>query len=185
MVSVGRLDVLQVLSHASAVIAEGEVHQLKTANNLATTAGEYDQVIGAKTAAFIAAAMRVVPWRRGQRQRRLLVWKPTARSWALHSKWSMMPFDFTSSEADMGKAAGDDFREGKVTLPIILTCAAGDEDQRAFWQRTIERLDQHEGDLDQAMKYLDQHQAITQTLAIAGQAGQRALDAWCPSQMGI
>ena len=86
--------------------------------------------------------------------------------------------DFTASEKDMGKAVGDDFREGKVTLPIILAFAAGDEAEQAFWRRTIEKVDQRDGDLDQALAYLAQHKAIDQTLNAAKQAGKWQKERW-------
>ena len=177
MVSVGRLDVLETLSKASAKIAEGEVHQLKTANDLKTTQDDYVAVIGAKTAALFEAAMRVGG---------LVADAPTAQVAALATYGDQLglafqmaddALDFASTEKAMGKAAGDDFREGKVTLPIILAYAAGDEDQRAFWKRTIEKLDQSEADLETAQTYLSQHQAIEQTLAQAEGAGDKAIHA--------
>ena len=164
MVSVGRLDVLQVLSHASAVIAEGEVHQLKTANNLATTAQEYNQVIGAKTAALFAAAMRVGGLAAGAEAPLLTALETYGTQLGLAFQMADDALDFTASEKDMGKAMGDDFREGKVTLPLILAFAAGGQEEKTFWRRTIEKVDQRDGDLDQALIYLTKHQAIDQTL---------------------
>jgi len=174
MVAVGRLDVLQILSAASATIAEGEVHQLKTANDLGTTQDDYLAVIGAKTAALFDAAMQVGGLVADASAVQLEALKTYGHELGLAFQMADDALDFAATAKDMGKAAGDDFREGKVTLPIILAYAAGDEEQKAFWRRCIERLDQQEADLETALAYLDQHQAIAQTLTQAEASGTRA-----------
>ena len=174
MVAVGRLDVLLVLSAASATVAEGEVHQLKTTNDLSTRQEDYLAVIGAKTAALFAAALWVGGLVADASPEQISALKTYGRELGLAFQMADDALDFSAKTQDMGKAGGDDFREGKVTLPIILAYAAGDGDQRAFWCRCIERLDQKEADLAIAITYLNQHQAITQTLAQAQAAGVRA-----------
>ena len=174
MVAVGRLDVLKVLSAASATIAEGEVHQLKTANDLSTTREDYVAVIGAKTAALFDAAMQVGGLVAEATPAQLEALKTYGNELGLAFQMADDALDFAATEKDMGKAVGDDFREGKVTLPIILAFEAGDEAEGAFWKRCIERVDQTDADLETALGYLAKHKAIARTLAEAASAGARA-----------
>ena len=174
MVAVGRLDVLETLSRASATIAEGEVHQLKTTNDLSTTQETYIQVIGAKTAALFEAAMRAGALVAGAKDREVEALGRYGYELGIAFQMADDALDFSASKADMGKASGDDFREGKVTLPIILAYQAGDGDERAFWQRCIEKLDQKDTDLATARAYLESHGALKQTLARAQAAGNVA-----------
>jgi octaprenyl-diphosphate synthase len=177
MVEDGSLKILDILSSASAVIAEGEVAQLITANDTETSETAYLDVINAKTATLFAAACRVGA---------VVADRPRVEEEALESFGLNLGIafqlvddviDYTSSRDEMGKSAGDDFREGKITLPVVLAFRRGSDDERAFWRRTLEDLDQADGDLDQAMALLDRHGALRDTLERAGHYGAIARDA--------
>ena len=177
MVEDGSLKVLDILSRAAATIAEGEVLQLVIQNDLSTTEDRYLDVIKGKTAALFAAACQVGA---------VVAARPPAEEQALASYGMNLgiafqlvddALDYAADQATLGKTVGDDFREGKITLPILAAYAAGDETERVFWRRTIEALDQTEADLDHAMALIARHGAIATTLARAADfAGQAKAD---------
>jgi len=164
MLETGDLNVLGILANASAVIAEGEVLQLHSANNLATTEEHYLQVVSAKTAALFAAAAEAGP--------ALAKREPDFVS-ALHDYGMNLgiafqlvddALDYSGRQAVMGKAVGDDFREAKMTLPVILAYQRADEQARAFWKRVIESGTQSGDDLNHAISLVEQTGAIRETL---------------------
>lgn len=167
MVSDGSLDVLAILSKASATIAEGEVAQLTTANDLNTSQEHYFRVIRAKTAALFAAACEIGA---------VITDQPKARKEALHGYGEKLgiafqlvddALDYSAKQEKLGKTIGDDFREGKVTLPVVLAYKQAGPQERTFWKRCVENLDQEEGDLQKALAYLHQHESLTKTLTLA------------------
>jgi octaprenyl-diphosphate synthase len=177
MVEDGSLRVLEILSRAAAVIAEGEVHQLMTANDTSTSEAAYLEVIEAKTAALFAAASRVGA---------VLADRPPPEEEALDRFGRHLGIayqlvddvlDFTAQEAELGKSLGDDFRDGKITLPILIAFARADGEERAFWRRTLEDGDQQPDDLDRAIRMLDRHGALTETLARARVHASNAIEA--------
>ena len=177
MVEVGSLEVLRILSEASSVIAEGEVLQLQTANNTATTETAYLEGIESKTAKLFAAACQIGG---------VIAEPPAAERDALESYGTNIGIafqlvddvlDYSARQATLGKAIGDDFREGKITLPVILAFRRGDEDERAFWRRTMEKLDQKDGDLDRAIELMQKHRALADSLERAHHYGKMARDA--------
>lgn len=177
MVEDGSLDVLAILSRASAVIAEGEVLQLTTANDTDTTEDQYLEVISAKTAALFAAACRIGA---------VVAERPKAEERALESYGKNLGIafqliddvlDYSANQTDLGKAVGDDFRDGKITLPIVLAFRRGTEDERKFWRRTLEDMEQADGDLDEALRLLDRHKALDDTISRARHYGAMARDA--------
>jgi octaprenyl-diphosphate synthase len=160
MVETGSLRVLGILSNAAATIAEGEVLQLTAAHNLATDEGIYTRVIHGKTAALFSAATEVGG---------VIADAPEERVQALFAYGDAigMAFQVVDDVLDyggvsgmLGKNVGDDFREGKLTLPVIRAVAAADADERAFWSRVIEKRDQREGDLDRALALMARHGAL-------------------------
>jgi octaprenyl-diphosphate synthase len=164
MVEDGSLKVLAVLSRAAATIAEGEVLQLATQNDLSTTEDRYLAVIQGKTAALFAAACQVGA---------IVADRPEAEEAALASYGSNLgiafqlvddALDYSADQATLGKTVGDDFREGKITLPVLAAYHAGDAAEQAFWRRTIEHSDQLPADLDHAMALMARHGAIAITL---------------------
>lgn len=178
MVADGSLPVLAILSQAAATIAEGEVLQLATQNDLATSEERYLEVVRGKTAALFAAAAQVGA---------ALAERPNAEERALaeYGQNLGMAFqltddalDYAAEQATLGKTVGDDFREGKVTLPVLLAFAAGDAAERRFWRTTIEDDEQNAGDFAKACAFLERHGAIAATIARASEftkAAQRAL----------
>jgi octaprenyl-diphosphate synthase len=167
MTADGSLAVLKILSEASAVIAEGEVQQLLTANDIETTVEAYLAVIGAKTAVLFAAACRigaVVAERPAAEEEALRVFGQ-----ALGMAFQLVDdlLDYTAREADLGKAIGDDFRDGKLTLPVVLAIARATPEERGFWRRCLEDQDQQPGDLDRAIQLCQRHGTLAETLAMA------------------
>ena len=167
MVETRDLKVLEILSQASATIAEGEVLQLTAASNLATTEAVYTQVIRGKTAALFEAATEVGGVIAGapEAQVQALARYGDAIGMAFQIVDDLLDWGGVSGE--MGKNTGDDFRERKLTLPVIRAIAAADDAERAFWERTIARGDQRSGDLEEAMALLAHHGALTATREVA------------------
>lgn len=179
MVDVGSLGALRVLSNAAAVIAEGEVMQLAAAKNLATTEDTYYAVINAKTAALFAAAAEVgaVIAERPEAEARALC--DYGRHLGLAFQLMDDVLDYSGERARLGKNIGDDFSEGKVTLPVILAHADGTPEERAFWQRTIAEGEVKDGDLETAMALIARQGALERTIERAighGEQAARALD---------
>ncbi len=177
MVEDGSLDVLRILSSASAVIAEGEVHQLITANDTATSETAYLDVIRAKTATLFAAACRIGA---------VVADRPKVEEEALDSYGLNLGIafqliddvlDFAARRESLGKNIGDDFRDGKITLPIVLAFRRGSESERGFWRRTLEELEQQEGDLEHAIQLMEKHGSLRDTVARARHYGAIARDA--------
>ena len=174
MVADGSLRVLKVLSDASATIAEGEVHQLLTANDTETTRAAYMEVIEAKTAALFAAACEVGA---------VVAERPDAEAEALSGYGRRLGIafqlvddilDYSAKQAELGKTVGDDFHEGKITLPVVLAFQRGDEEEQAFWRRCLEDLEQNDGDLDHAMALMRRHGALDDAMAEAKSYGEAA-----------
>lgn len=184
MVSDGSLRVLDILSEAAATIAEGEVLQLVTQNDLSTDEAQYLAVIRGKTAALFTAACRVGA---------VVAERPTAEEQALADYGSHLgmafqlvddALDYAADQKLLGKTVGDDFREGKVTLPVLAAFHAGDPEDQAFWRRTIEDSEQTEADLDHALALMEASGAIRATLDHARRfvAGAKAaLEVFPPS----
>jgi octaprenyl-diphosphate synthase len=164
MVDDGSLKVLAILSKAAATIAEGEVLQLITQNDLSTTEASYLDVIKGKTAALFAAACQVgaVVADRPEREEGALA--EFGMNLGIAFQLVDDALDYAADQATLGKTVGDDFREGKVTLPVLVAFRAGNDREKAFWRRTIEALDQQDADLDQAMQLIAQHRAIDATV---------------------
>jgi octaprenyl-diphosphate synthase len=176
MVEVGSLEALRVLSDAAAVIAEGEVLQLAAAKDLATAEDAYLRVIDAKTAALFKAACEVGPIVAGAGDRPRASMASYGRELGLAFQLVDDALDYGGSSMTLGKRVGDDFREGKVTLPIVIAARSGGDGDRAFWERTIEKGDLRDGDLEEAIALLTRHGAITETVERAKTYGARALD---------
>ncbi|MDE2339651.1 MAG: polyprenyl synthetase family protein, partial [Alphaproteobacteria bacterium] len=173
----GSIKVLRILSHASAVIAEGEVNQLTTQRQISTTEDQYLEVIGGKTAALFAAACRiaaVIAERDDDVEQALDCY---GRNLGIAFQLVDDALDYASDGATMGKDAGDDFREGKVTLPVILAYARGSAEDRAFIKAVIDGRDVSDADLEHAVAIMRATGALSDTLARARHFGNRAIDA--------
>lgn len=172
MVECDSLRILDILSTASAVISEGEVLQLSTAHDLGTDRARYEQVIGGKTAALFAAATEVSGVVAGRPEAEVTALRVYGEALGMAFQLADDVLDYGGTAARLGKNTGDDFREGKVTLPVILAVARGGEDDRAFWRRCIARGDQREGDLEHALSRL----AATGALEDSRRAAQAHVD---------
>ena len=174
MVEDGSLEVLAILSRASSIIAEGEVMQLVTTSDIETTEEAYLNVIRAKTAHLFAAACRIGA---------IVADRPRSEADALEAYGMNLGIafqliddvlDYSAKQATLGKTIGDDFREGKMTLPIVLALRRGDEAEHAFWRRTVEALEQTPEDLHQAIAILKNRRALVDTVEQARGYGQEA-----------
>jgi len=177
MVEDGSLKVLRILSHASAVIAEGEVNQLTAQRQIDTDEEHYLEIISAKTAALFAAACRVSPVVAEASEDAEHALECYGRNLGIAFQLSDDVIDYASDTETMGKGVGDDFRDGKMTLPVILAYARGSEQDRAFWRSAIggERIS--DDDLAHAIALLKGTEALADTIERARQYGRRAIDA--------
>lgn len=174
MVEDGSLETLRILSDASAVIAEGEVLQLSAANDMSTDKATYLQVIEGKTAALFAAATEVgavVADRSADDQSALRMF---GRELGVAFQLVDDVLDYSAEQSALGKAVGDDFRDGKITLPVIIAYAAGNEEEQAFWRRCMEDGDQQDADLARAQALMAGHGAFDATMDAARKAADRA-----------
>ncbi|MGO8189173.1 polyprenyl synthetase family protein [Rhizobium leguminosarum] len=180
MVDVGSLDALDVLSSAACVIAEGEVLQLSVAKNMETTEDDYLSVIRAKTAALFAAASEVGPIvaEAGRSGRNAL--KSYGMNLGLAFQLVDDALDYGGKAADLGKNVGDDFREGKITLPVILAYRRGTEDERAFWRDAIEAGNSTDANLEKALGLITKYGTLSDTIGRAIHYGTIARDALAP-----
>jgi octaprenyl-diphosphate synthase len=177
MVEDGSLKVLKILSRASAVIAEGEVDQLTAQRQVETSEERYLSIIGAKTAALFAAACRIgaVVAERSEADEAAL--EAYGRNLGIAFQLVDDAIDYDSDSAEMGKGRGDDFRDGKMTLPVILAYARGDEAERTFWRDAIAGFATEDADLAHAVELINAHEAVAATRERARLFAQRAIDA--------
>ena len=180
MVETGSLRVLDILANASATIAEGEVLQLTASQDLRTTEATYLQIVRGKTAALFSAATEVGG---------VIAGATPAQIAALHTYGDALGIsfqivddllDYGGTTAQIGKNTGDDFRERKLTLPVIKAIARATAEDRAFWVRVIEKGDQRPDDLDHALALLTTHNALQDTRAEAVAWAQKAKSALTP-----
>jgi len=177
MVEDGSLEVLAILSRASAVIAEGEVQQLLTSNDVETTVEAYLDVIGAKTAALFAAACRVGAVVAERPREEALALATYGQSLGMAFQLVDDVLDYAAHEAELGKSIGDDFREGKLTLPVVLAIARATPEEQVFWRRCLEELQQGEGDLAEAIRLCRRHDTLAASLDMARDYRDQALAA--------
>jgi len=177
MVEDGSLKVLRILSHASAVIAEGEVEQLTSQRQIETDEEQYLTIISAKTAALFAAACRVAPVVAEADEDSELSLEAYGKYLGISFQLTDDVIDYASDAATMGKGVGDDFRDGKMTLPVILSYARGGEADRAFWRSAIAGDRISGEDLNQAISLLRSTDALSDTAERARQYARRAIDA--------
>jgi octaprenyl-diphosphate synthase len=177
MVEVGNLHALDILSSAATIIAEGEVMQLGTAKNTATNEDEYLAVIRGKTAELFAAACEVGPVIAGRDKAEQAACRSFGMNLGIAFQLIDDALDYGGKSAKLGKNVGDDFREGKVTLPVVLSFRRGNESERAFWKRTLSEGKIEAGDLEKALSLLAKHHAIEDTVGRARHYGAIAKDA--------
>jgi octaprenyl-diphosphate synthase len=185
MVADGSLRILEILSRASSIIAEGEVLQLMTQNDLQTTEACYLEVVQAKTAELFAAASRIgaVLAERSREEEEGL--DSFGRNLGIAFQLVDDLLDFSADQNELGKSIGDDFRDGKITLPILLAFARGDQKERAFWRRALENMDQRSGDLEKAIQLVEHHGALAETLSRARTYASTAIDSLAIFEDGL
>ena len=177
MVEDGSLKVLTILSHASAVIAEGEVEQLTAQRRLDTGEEQYLGIISAKTAALFAAACRVAPVVAEASEEAELALEGYGKNLGIAFQLTDDVIDYASDSMTMGKGVGDDFRDGKMTLPVILAFARGNEADRDFWRLAIGGERASDPDLAHAIALMRSTDALADTIEHARRYGRRAIDA--------
>jgi octaprenyl-diphosphate synthase len=177
MVEVGNLRALEILSAAAAVIAEGEVMQLAAAKNTETNEDEYLAVIRAKTAELFAAACEVGPVIAGRPKAEQAACRSYGMNLGIAFQLVDDVLDYGGTSAKLGKNIGDDFREGKITLPVVLSFRRGNDAERSFWRRTLERGEIVDRDLEQAVAIMRRHKALEDTFERARHYGAMARDA--------
>jgi octaprenyl-diphosphate synthase len=180
MVDVGSLEALDILSTAACIIAEGEVMQLAAAKNLETTEDEHFAVIKAKTAALFSAAAEVGPVIAGGAKSERSALRSYGMNLGLAFQLIDDALDYGGSSKELGKNVGDDFREGKVTLPVILAYRRGTAAEREFWKKAIEDNETDDASLEKAIGLMTRHGAIADTIGRARHFGEIALDALAP-----
>ena len=177
MVEVGSLTALDILSSAATVIAEGEVMQLAAAKDTTTTEDAYLAVIRAKTAALFAAACEVGPVLANRSKADQAACESYGANLGIAFQLIDDALDYGGTAATLGKNVGDDFREGKITLPVVLSSRRGSETEREFWRRTLEKGEIKDGDLEQALGIMRRHRALEDTIERAKHYGAMARDA--------
>ena len=177
MVEDGSLRVLEILSNTAAVIAEGEVAQLITNHDTTTGEDAYLDVVRAKTAALFAAACRIGA---------VIAGRPAVEEEALESYGRNLgiafqlvddALDYGAEQKALGKTVGDDFREGKITLPVVLAYRRGNAEERAFWRRALENGDREGDDFERAVALMNRHGSLAATIERARHYGGIARDA--------
>jgi octaprenyl-diphosphate synthase len=177
MVEDGSLKVLKILSGASAIIAQGEVDQLTAQRRIETSEERYLHIIGAKTAALFAAASRIAAVVAECSEEKEQALDDYGRNLGIAFQLVDDAIDYDTGTADMGKDRGDDFREGKMTLPVILAYARGSGEERKFWEDAIAGFRTEDADLTHATQLIRKHDAIAATRERARHFAQRACDA--------
>lgn len=180
MIETGNLRVLDILADASATIAEGEVLQLTAAQSTATTEDVYLQIIRGKTAALFAAATEVGALIAGAPEAQVTGMRDYGDALGIAFQMADDLLDYQGDARTTGKNVGDDFRDRKMTLPLIYAYAAGDADERAFWDRVIAKGDQRDGDLDRALELMARHGSLDSARQTAMDWGMRARQALAP-----
>ena len=177
MTADGSLEVMAILSAASATIAEGEVLQMSTQNDLSTPIERYLEVIHGKTAALFAAACRVGAVIAQHDRKAELALEQYGTNLGMAFQLVDDALDYAADQQVLGKTVGDDFREGKITLPVLAAYEQGTEEERQFWKRVIEDNEQTEADLPHALEIIARRDAIRITIERARDYAGKAVEA--------
>lgn len=177
MVADGSIDVLRILSNAAAVITEGEVLQLSIQSKLETTLDQYLEVIAAKTAVLFAAACEIGPVIAGKGESIQKALRDYGHHLGMVFQIADDLLDYQADEAQLGKTVGDDFREGKMTSPVIYALQNATADEKTFWKRTFEDHNQTETDLQTAKSIIKAHKADEKAFQLAELYVQKAISA--------
>ncbi|EJF81500.1 Octaprenyl-diphosphate synthase [Candidatus Bartonella washoeensis] len=176
MVDVGSIEALSVLANAAAVIAEGEVMQLSAAKNIETSTSDYLKIINAKTAALFSAAAEVGPIIAGCKHEKRFALREYGTLLGLAFQLIDDALDYGGAAKHLGKNIGDDFREGKITLPVILAYARGNTTEKTFWKQALENGNNHDEAFAYAQHLIEKYDSLTDTIEQARTYGKRAID---------
>lgn len=177
MVDVNSMDALSVLANAAAIIAEGEVMQLAAAKHLTTSENDYLKVINAKTAALFSAAAEVGPIIAGYGANERNALRQYGTSLGLAFQLVDDVLDYGGNAENLGKNTGDDFREGKITMPVILSYMRGGKEEKDFWKQSLEDGKNDDEALFRALELMKKHHSLEDTIKQARFYGQEALKA--------
>ncbi|WP_336287965.1 polyprenyl synthetase family protein [Bartonella sp. CB60] len=176
MVDVGSIEALSVLANAAAIIAEGEVMQLSATKNVETSTADYLKIINAKTAALFSAAAEVGPIIADYGHKERLALREYGTFLGLAFQLIDDALDYGGAAKHLGKNIGDDFREGKITMPVILAYARGNIAEKAFWKQALEDGNNNDEAFTYAQQLIKKYDSLTDTIEQARIYGKRATD---------
>lgn len=176
MTKYGNEDTLKILADTSVIISEGEVLELANDKNLEITEDIYFDVVNAKTASLFSAACQVGSISANGSNVEVNALKSFGTNFGMTFQLIDDAIDYSSNQKILGKNTGDDFKEGKITLPIILAYGRSNEIEKKFWNRTISELKQENGDFNQALEIINKYQCIEDTITRAKHFSNVALD---------
>ncbi len=174
MVESGSLEILSILSNAAAIIAQGEVLQLCATNDIETKMPVYLEIVESKTAALFAASCEVGAVLSHQDAKTVKAMRDYGTLLGTAFQIIDDALDYAADQKKLGKEIGDDFREGKITAPIIYALENASKEEREFWRRTLGHQDQKDGDFDTAMEIIARHNALDKTIELAKEYASRA-----------
>ncbi len=177
MTKFGNSDTLKILADTSVIISEGEVLELANDKNLEINEDIYFDVVNAKTASLFSAACQVGAISGNASKVEINAFKSFGTNFGMTFQLVDDAIDYSSNNKILGKNTGDDFKEGKITLPIILAFGRSNEEEKKFWKRTISNLEQENGDFDYAVELINKYQCIEDTIKRANHFSNVAIDA--------
>ena len=179
MTKYGNLEILKILSDTSVVISEGEVLELSNDKDLKINEDVYFEVINGKTASLFSAACQVGGISANGSSKEIEALKSFGTNFGMAFQLIDDAIDYSSTNEKLGKNIGDDFKEGKITLPIILAYLRSNNEEKLFWERTIVNLDQSKDDLNKAILIMQKYDCILDTIDRARHFANVAIDSLC------
>tara|TARA_B100001287_G_scaffold227781_1_gene197769 strand:+ start:776 stop:1813 length:1038 start_codon:yes stop_codon:yes gene_type:complete len=176
MTKFGNSNTLKILADTSVIISEGEVLELANDKNLEINEDLYFNVVNAKTASLFSAACQVGAISANASNAELIALKSFGTNFGMTFQLVDDAIDYSSNKTILGKNIGDDFKEGKITLPIILAFGRSNDKEKEFWQRTISKLKQEKGDFEKALEIINKYQCIEDTIIRANHFSNVAMD---------
>lgn len=177
MVKAESLEILRVLSQAASIIAQGEVMQLVTTNDIETPLSSYLDVIESKTAALFSASCEIGPLLAGRNEETI----DSMRTYGMKIGTAFQivddALDYAADQKKLGKEIGDDFKEGKMTAPVIFALQNASIEEKEFWQRTLGEKQQNDDDFETALGIIHTHQALEKTMNLARDYAQQTQEA--------
>ncbi len=176
MTKYGNLETLKILSDTSVVISEGEVLELSNDKNLKINENIYFEVINGKTASLFSAACQVGGISSNANKNQIEALKAFGTNFGMTFQLVDDAIDYCSNKKILGKNIGDDFKEGKITLPIILAYGRSNQKEKNFWQRVISELKQKDDDFEEAITIINKYNCIEDTILRAKHFSNVAID---------